>query len=50
MADNTVLKAARLADVYGQNWNDLSQEERRKYVDCVEAIESAAKRGEPPVG
>lgn len=43
MGDDTILKAARLADVYGQSWNDLSQDERRKYVDCVEAIESAAK-------
>lgn len=37
-----VIKAARLAAVYGEDWNTLSQEERRKYLNCVEAITRAA--------
>lgn len=37
------IKAARLAEVYGLNWRNLSQDERRKFVGCVKTIESVAE-------
>lgn len=41
--DRIAGKAARLANVYGLRWNDLTTEERGKFISCVQVIESVAK-------
>jgi len=38
-----ILKAARLATAYGQDWNKLPASERKEFVRCVEIIQLAAE-------
>jgi len=47
--DEIVRKAARLAAVYGDDWNSLSQDERRKYINCVDAYFNPRFKGAPAV-
>ena len=47
--DEEILRrAASLASVYGDVWNNLPQEERLSYVLCVETIRRVATKEAKP--